>query len=113
MPKIAALSLSTRHLHCPPALCTCTVHLHCAPALCPCLCTCTALHPAPALCTCTLLSLQLFRRRLDVDDRVRDLRKRVAQAVLDDVRQPMRLVERRIPMEPYVEVEKDMVRRSP
>ena len=44
-----------------------------------------------------------------MDDRVRDLRERLHQLILDDVRQAVRFVERRIGGEPDVQVEERVV----
>ena len=53
--------------------------------------------------------LDLRRRRLDVNDRVRDVRIGLHQAILDDVRQPVGFVQRRAPAEPDVQIEERIV----
>ena len=50
-----------------------------------------------------------LRRRLDVNDRVRDLRERLHQPILDDVRQAVGFVERRVRREPDVQIQEAMM----
>ena len=62
-------------------------------------------------CSCTVGSV-LRRRRLDVDDGVRDLRELLHQPILDDVRQAVGFVERRVAAEPDVQIEERVIGRA-